>query len=712
MSAGLRGPALAAGLAAALGALPSSAAAAPLTLVTPGARAVVHPRPFRLTIAPARGAPVLRTTESPGDAGGVSYAGLGYSVGAEEPELSVPRLGDSGPVLPGPLPLPERHAATRVTRAVRTERGLTLTLATDDPAGRTISLRVAPGPAGTIRVRAAVRGPGAVSAIALAFRSDRGEAFHGFGGRRESTNLRGRSFQSWVLDYRFPDASTGYYAPNPSFVSSHGYGLFLEGPRIARWRMGSDLRSAWRVSVSGPRLALTVAPGGARHAIRALTSITGRHRLPPAWSLGPTLSRTFGVIGDGQGQYRSHVEDDLRHLLHTRLPVSAYAFEGWGGLPKPFVRRVVARLRARGIRSLLYLRSFVSNDIAGTEQPGSFARAVSRGYVARTATGAPYLLPSPFPGAQAAVVDFTNPAAREWWARRVAGLLDTGARGFMNDFGEQVLPDMHFHDGSTGATMHNRYPVLQARTTRRAVDRWSRGHRAARVFFFQRAGFAGRPGSAAYENAQFPGDETVDWQPATGLPSIVPDMLNRAVGGAPGFTTDIGGYAQFTPEQPVMPATSPELFTRWAQASALTPFFRVHNSGLSGVRMPWSYGPATRRAWAAMARLHRLAEPLILRLWRSFRRTGIPMTRPLWLTDPVGGRGPRGDDEWMLGPNVLAAPVLRQGARARPVRLPPGCWRREGTGRALRGARTLRVPAPPAALPWFSRCGTRDLGPR
>ena len=65
-------------------------------------------------------------------------------------------------------------------------------------------------------------------------------------------------------------------------------------------------------------------------------------------------------------------------------------------------------------------------------------------------------------------------------------------------------------------------------------------------------------------------------------------MLNRAVGGAPGFTTDIGGYAQFTPEQPVMPATSPELFTRWAQAAALTPFFRVHNSGLSGVRMPWS----------------------------------------------------------------------------------------------------------------------------
>ena len=65
----------------------------------------------------------------------------------------------------------------------------------------------------------------------------------------------------------------------------------------------------------------------------------------------------------------------------------------------------------------------------------------------------------------------------------------------------------------------------------------------------------------------------------------------------------------------------------------------------------------------------------------------------------------------MLGPNVLAAPVLRQGARARPVRLPPGCWRRAGTGRGLRGGRTVTVAAPPASLPWFARCGTRDLGP-
>ena len=87
------------------------------------------------------------------------------------------------------------------------------------------------------------------------------------------------------------------------------------------------------------------------------------------------------------------------------------------------------------------------------------------------------------------------------------------------------------------------------------------------------------------------------------------------------------------------------------------------------------------------------------------------MTRPLWLADPDGARGPRGDDQWLLGPNVVAAPVLRQGARARPVRLPPGCWRRAGTGPGIRGGRTITAHASLAELPWFARCGTHDLGP-
>lgn len=687
----------------------ASGAGPQATFATAAARVSVGGSPVRLTVRDARGRVVLATARGNRRYGGVPYAGLSFTVGPE-PELRYPELpGQSGLNPPSEDPT-RRYVARRVVATARSGDALRVVLATDDPARRRILLHVAPDAAGTVRLQATVTGARGASAVAASFASDSREAFHGFGGRRESTDLRGRSFQNWVLDYRFPDPSPAYYAPQASFISSRGYGLFLDTDRIANWRLGSDTPSAWRVSAAGNVLRLVVATGRPTTAMRAITAITGRHRVAPPWSLGSTLSRARGVLADKGDVYRRKIEADVARLERERLPVSVYAFEGWGSLPRSFVKDVIARLRARGIRSLLYLRSFVADDSAGTEAPGTFATALAKGYVARTAAGAPYLFPSPFPGGQAAVIDFTNPAARAWWSRRVADLLDTGAEGFMNDFGEQVLPAMRFADGSTGVTMHNRYPVLQAQVTRRAVDAWERRHPGKQVYFFQRAGYSGRPGSPGFESAQFPGDETVDWQRGTGLPSVVPDMLNRAVVGAAGFTIDIGGYSQFTKANPILPPPSAELFTRWSQATALTPFFRVHNSGLDGVRMPWDYHRVTQGRWAAMARLHQRAQPLILRLWRSFTRTGVPMTRPLWLVDPAGARGPRGDDEWLLGDDLLVAPVLRGAARSRPVRLPPGCWRLHGAGARLRGGRTVTVAAPLAELPWFARCGTRPLG--
>ena len=177
----------------------------------------------------------------------------------------------------------------------------------------------------------------------------------------------------------------------------------------------------------------------------------------------------------------------------------------------------------------------------------------------------------------------------------------------MQDFGEQVQRDMHFADGSTGRTMHNRYPVIWHRLSRRILDDWQRDHpERGPIWFFTRAGYSGRPGSAAYEMGNFPGDETTDWSAGSGLRSLAPDMLNRAVGGAFGYTTDIGGYIDF-----IAPPPNAELFTRWSEWAALTPYFRVHNSASTGTRMPWFYGAETLATWKSLASLHQRALPLI-----------------------------------------------------------------------------------------------------
>jgi alpha-D-xyloside xylohydrolase len=253
--------------------------------------------------------------------------------------------------------------------------------------------------------------------------------------------------------------------------------------------------------------------------------------------------------------------------------------------------------------------------------------------------------------------------------------------------------------------MHNRLPILAHRATREAVRAFERSHGGRRIWFFTRAGHTGRPGSAAFEGGNFPGDETTDWTRSSGLASLTTDMLNRAIGGAYGFTADIGGYFDVGPYE----ATTNELFVRWTEWAALTPFFRLHGSVAAGTHTPWSYGPATLKLFKRYAALHRRARPLITRLWREARRTGIPPTRPLWLAVPNDTRAAEQDQEWMLGRDVLVAPVVVEGATSRDVYLPPGCWRRGGGGRRLAGAQVLSVGAALEQLPWFTRCGKKPL---
>ena len=180
---------------------------------------------------------------------------------------------------------------------------------------------------------------------------------------------------------------------------------------------------------------------------------------------------------------------------------------------------------------------------------------------------------------------------------------------------------------------------------------------------------------------------------------------NRAVGGAFGYTTDIGGFFDVGPYQP----TTRELFERWAAWAALSPIFRLHGSVAAGTHTPWSYGPQTTATYKRLLRLHLRARPLIARLMRRAQRTGIPPTRPLWLAFGGDDQAAQQDQQWMLGRDVLVAPVVTEHADGREVYFPRGCWRRAGTGAPIDGPLTRSVPAPPGSLPWFTRCGTRPF---
>lgn len=713
-----------------------------LTVPADQAQARIRRKPFRLEITDAQGAVALSQVEN-SDAGPMPIVSVAEPapLGGELPKtptLYAPLFFVVGitqtPQLPaGPwaanvatgTAVGIAYHATEVLQAMRQGSDTLLTLATNDPTGRVLRLTLSTAEHGGLRVRVQPDPTTGVVLMGDSFVAAADDAFRGFGGRHNALDQRGQDFLNWVQQqnlgagqgsdlvaqvpgnddrYMFPNGKTAAYYVAPQFIAPR-YGFLLERDELARWRMASDRPDAWQLAVAGTALDYSVRPGAPPQTIAALTAFTGRHPPPPDWALGPILDRATIAFTQTAAQYEVQVRDDLAQLDTLRLPTSGYRIEGWFQLDPVTRAQLIAEFKRRGIRVLTYFRPFTAPDRAGTEDPEIFNQALSNGYLAGNAAGVPYFFLGNFFG-PTALIDFTKPDAVTWWQARIRSALEEGADGFMQDFGEQTFSDMVFADGRSGAEMHNRYPALFHRITREEVTRWEQAHpQQDKIWFFTRAGYAGLDGSARYEGANFAGDGNTDFSPSSGLAAQTPDMLNRGLAGAYGFTTDIGGYFDY-----VSPATTKELLIRWAQWAVFSPYMRLHGSITAGTHMPWNYDEETVAIWRQLSELRLRAVPYLKRAWAETQATGLPLARPLWLAFPGDAEAAKEEQQWLLGSEILVAPVVTEAASARSVYFPQGCWQHGETGARFTGPSRQEVAAPLASLPWFYRCGASPLG--
>lgn len=360
----------------------------------------------------------------------------------------------------------------------------------------------------------------------------------------------------------------------------------------------------------------------------------------------------------------------------------------WSAARHPDLPARIAALREQGIRFLGYANPYLCTD-------GSlFAQADSLGYLALDARGGSYRVD--FGEFEAGIVDFTKPSAAAWFAESVLHreMLDLGMSGWMADFGEYLPIDAKLARGDA-MMLHNAWPTLWAEVNAEAAAE------RPDVVFFMRAGFTG---TQRHNRLLWAGDQCVDFSRHDGIGTVIPAALSSGLLGSPYHHSDIGGYTSLFGL-----TRTAELFMRWTELAAFTPVMRTHEGNRPRDNLQLDGDAAVLAHFARLTRLHRGLLPLFQRLADDAVATGLPMQRPMFLHFPDDTATYSNQTQFLLGPDLLVAPVLAEDAAEWDVLLPTGCrWTHLWSGLTYDGGGTVRVAAPIGEPPVFWRAGCAD----
>lgn len=346
----------------------------------------------------------------------------------------------------------------------------------------------------------------------------------------------------------------------------------------------------------------------------------------------------------------------------------------WDEKMYPGLPEKMAEYKKKGIRFLGYINPYLVND------GELYKEGKEKGYFATKEDGSEYTVD--FGEFYCGVVDFTNPEAYEWFKGIIKkNMIEFGLAGWMADFGEYLPTDIKLFSGADPMIEHNHWPALWAKCNYEALK--ETGTLGENVFFMR----SGATGSQKYCTLYWPGDQSVDFSIHDGLISVVPGALSTGVIGNGLYHCDIGGYTSLFDN-----VRTKEVFERWAEMGTFMPVMRTHEGNRPDTNFQYYEDEETMDYFARLINVHVALKPYFKKLDAENASEGMPMIRPLF----YHYEEPECFDEqteYMLGSDMIVAPVYKEGAESRSVFLPEDEWVHLFTGKEYSGG-TEDVPAP------------------
>ena len=426
---------------------------------------------------------------------------------------------------------------------------------------------------------------------------------------------------------------------------------------------------------------------------RKLQTLVGKTPLPPLWSLGHHQCRwgyaSYDDLDRLDRRFRKHAIPndglwlDIDYMRGYR--VFTWEKKHW---PKP--NKQVQDITARGRHVVPIFDPGVKLD----PKYAVYQSGRKEGIYCQNPAGSDFV-GFVWPGTTV-FPDFSMPAGRDWWAKHVRETVgETGITGVWLDMNDPATglsenSEMLFGKGKHAhGTYHNQYALGMARATHQGLRE---AHPDERPFMLTRSGFI----STSRYAAAWTGD---NFSNTHHLKSAIPMTLNLALSGIPFNGPDVPGFGG---------DPTRKLAVAWYKAGFLFPFFRNHSNKMQIEQEPWAFGEPTMRVLRRYIRLRYKLLPYLYNLFVDQAETGQAIARPLLydFDDTTSHPLDRVDDQFMLGPAVMQAPVLDPEVTQRAVLLPKANWFDAMRGGWVKGAKRVQVKTTQAQTPVYIRDGS------